>query len=296
MKYLLFLILITCSLIIYHSVAKQEREGVLCSTFINQIYIPYYKRQGEHIPPSKPVKEFFIKTKKNQNLHGWEYISHPNKPFIIFTHGNADGFPDILENHPNLIYTYPPFSIARRANLNVIMIQYPSYGLSEGHASENSLVESAMLAIQRAKFHNSEAIIYLMGYSLGTGVMTHTAYKMEKMGTPPNKVILIAPYQSMKHMGYEVFWDWIVDAFFFCIKDKHEYNSLYFLKSLKSSFPLFIVHGKKDSIISFHHLKKLKNNLPTSVKNKTVIRVYDQANHFDIWDYSQKDMMDFLLK
>jgi len=81
--------------------------------------------------------------------------------------------------------------IQSAASYDVYILEYPGYGDRRGAPSQTSLLQAANEAFQ---FLPTNAPIYLVGESLGSGVATYLA------GTYPDKVagvILISPYNKL---------------------------------------------------------------------------------------------------
>lgn len=76
-------------------------------------------------------------------------------------------------------------------NTDIAVIDWPGYGLSEGHATENSMKSSALSVCNYFRAQKNVSDIYVCGYSLGCGPATFAASKTDVKG-----LILVAPYHS----------------------------------------------------------------------------------------------------
>ena len=141
----------------------------------------------------------YLKNKKSSRLeeieissdkgiyHGWGYMNSQESSTIIYFGGNAqssENFFSNMEERQNWGYF---------ENYNVIMIDYPGYGLSDGNPGYDYILKMAddtYQYIREDEFYGNNKII-IMGFSLGTGVATYVAASNDIDG-----LILIAPYDN----------------------------------------------------------------------------------------------------
>jgi len=115
---------------------------------------------------------------------GWKRMAsrHPAEGEILITDGNGGCAIDRVDWAD---------AIAKAANMDVFILEYPGYGDRAGAPSEHALFSSAEEGFQALQ---GQAPIYLVGESLGTGVAAHVA------GTHPDQVagvLLVAPYNRL---------------------------------------------------------------------------------------------------
>jgi hypothetical protein len=113
-----------------------------------------------------------IKSKNNNNIHFSKYLPNntknetPNMNYIIFSHGNAC---DMSSMNDYLQY------LSNELDVCVINYDYCGYGLSTGEANENNCYDSLSSIIKYLLKNNVvHTNIFLIGQSLGTGVVKHT--------------------------------------------------------------------------------------------------------------------------
>lgn len=121
--------------------------------------------------------------------HGWGYKKSSDCPTVLYFGGNAQSSENffITLNDKNGWDNF--------ADCNVIMIDYPGYGLSEGKPEYKTILKMADATYQYVKendFYGNKEII-VMGFSLGTGVATYVASSYDVNG-----LILVAPYNNAK--------------------------------------------------------------------------------------------------
>lgn len=129
------------------------------------------------------VEEIKISTPDNINLYGWliKNSSVKEAPLLIYFGGSSEEVSDMI-------------SIAEGLDgWSVALINYRSYGLSEGQPSMRSLYNDANSIYdyfsKRSDIDNKK--IVSMGYSLGTGVAVNLSSERSTVGT-----ILVSPYDN----------------------------------------------------------------------------------------------------
>lgn len=126
-----------------------------------------------------------------------------------------DDYDEALRQHPTIIYLHgnaanraAPFRTAAyaqftsRLQANVIAIDYRGFGDSEGVPSEEGLVRDAKAAWDyvQSKSNGSGSNVVIVGQSLGTGVGSKVTRLLVEQGTPPQALMLIAPYLSLRKL------------------------------------------------------------------------------------------------
>jgi abhydrolase domain-containing protein 17 len=163
---------------------------------------------------------------------------------IIISHGNGEK----IEQYETYIET-----IANKFKVNVIVYDYQGYAYSEGNASEQNCYEDLESIVEHAKTFYDEKNIFLLGRSLGTGVVIHYV-STHDWHTP---IILISPY---KHIIGVVCDNTITNTL---TKPLNKFVSEDKIKNVKC--PAKIIHGCNDKVINISHGKRIaelfeKNN------------------------------------
>src|SRR3989344_3576762 len=122
---------------------------------------------------------------EGHHLQGW-FLSDRSgvpRPTIIFFGGNA----------MRLDYAISTLQHLREEKINLLLVDYRGYGLSEGKPSAEFLKADAEKVFDAAASHPlvDKEHISAWGYSLGTGVATYLASVR-----PVEKLILFAPFTS----------------------------------------------------------------------------------------------------
>ena len=138
-----------------------------------------------------PVEYSFVRHgKRNLKEHFDAYFKTlENRPIVIYSHGNdrdrsTQGRVQICQNLSNLGY-------------HVFAVDYRGYGDSTGVPSETGAVEDIITLHNFIRSYQSTARIYLWGHSLGTGVSTHAAKVLSEFKSPPEGLILEAPFRNI---------------------------------------------------------------------------------------------------
>lgn len=181
---------------------------------------------------------------------------HPDS-IILLVHGT------MTDN-----FVYPEFlcEIAKRLYITAVTYDYPSYGLSTGKCTEESVYESLDVVISYYK--KCFKHIYLIGQSLGTGVVVDYLSKHKWS----DKAMLISPFKSVPRIMDDT-------------DDFNEWCPIYkfdsYSKISKVRSPLIIIHGKQDTLIPYKQSIDLANRARYTNKNVNLYLI-PNANHINI--------------
>ncbi|XP_039764174.1 protein ABHD13 isoform X2 [Pararge aegeria] len=122
-----------------------------------------------------PYESVKIKTKDGFKIHMFLILQATEsacKPTMIFFHGNAGNIGQRLANASGFYH---------KLNINILLVEYRGYGLSEGSPSERGLYLDAQCAfdyiMQRSDIDHSKIIVF--GRSLGGAVAIDLASRLE---------------------------------------------------------------------------------------------------------------------
>ena len=164
--------------------------------------------------------------------------SDDTKKCIIFCHGNHSDNIQMI----NFVKW-----LSTELKICVIIFDYPGYGNSSGQPTEQSCYES-MESVVKFVLNDMDIMeknIFLMGQSLGTGIVIDYVYK-HNWNTP---IILISPYKSICKIVYDSSLVNPIDKF----------KSLNKIKNINC--PVKIFHGEIDTLINISHGKTLYKHL-----------------------------------
>ena len=185
-----------------------------------------------------------IKIKNDEvNLSGW-FWNIGNKdgknPLVIFFGGNA-------QNSSNTLYNYYQSGTMKNVfgNYNLMLIDYPGYGMSKGKPSDDSMFIASKYIFEYATKMSEVDIdnIVIMGYSIGTGVASYCASENDASG-----LILVAPYDKALSLYNDA-----IDSFHGSVASlaKYSFDSSTYAENVTE--PTLIFTSKKDEVINYKH-------------------------------------------
>lgn len=190
-----------------------------------------------------------------RNLDWYHEALGDGRPVIIYLHGNVGT--RALSHRVGMV------KILSAAGYHVLSLDYRGFGDSTGDPSEAGLTSDTLYLYRWAKTQSRGSLVCLWGHSLGSGVATNTAVKIQEQGSAVDALILEAPYTKIGEVvanhrlakmymflpGFEsLLWNILERINISFANDKN-------LKTLSS--PLLILHSEDDSIVPFHMGQKL---------------------------------------
>lgn len=239
---------------------------VACMLTDKVLYYPHFNEEAYmQLQDAKNLEELEIDTPVG-TCAGWMYhsIYEANTTVILFP-GN------MFTSEEMMGYSTGFDSANDGQGINMITLDYPGYGRSEGIPSEHTMKVMALSAydaiISRSDMQNQK--IVLMGYSLGTGIANYVASNREVDG-----LILMAPYQN----GYDLF-NGFVDIFHGPLKlfNPYRMRADQFAQTIEVK-PLMIV-SKDDELISYESSLELSEKYPFGC----VVKIYNGLGHGGFW-------------
>ena|SRR2546428_1155336 len=211
------------------------------------------------------VEEINIKSADGKLLNGLLFKADSSKGLIFYLHGNAgslDSWGEVAKIYTDL-------------NYDVFMIDYRSYGKSEGKiSSQEQLFEDNQIAYDELKKRYDENKIIVLGYSIGAGLASKLASTNK-----PRLLILQAPFYSGTDMMRNTY------SFIPTFILKYKLTTNKYLKSCK--MPVVIFHGNQDEVIYYGSSLKLKKEFKSQ---DTLITLNGQLHNgiTDNEDYKQE--------
>lgn len=199
-------------------------------------------------------------------------------PVIIYLHGNVGT--RAINHRVQLV------KLLSAAGYHVLSLDYRGFGDSTGDPSEAGLTNDALYLYHWVKKHSRGNLICLWGHSLGSGVATNAAVKIQEQGSAVDALILEAPYTSI---GEVVVNHWFTKMYRFLpgfeslLWNIMKRTSIVFAndKNLKSLIsPLLILHAEDDNLVPYHMgLELYEISLQTQ-------RKFNTDAHVDMISYS----------
>lgn len=158
-------------------------------------------------------------------------------PLVIYFGGNAEEVSHLADYK-----AYFPNSI-------MVLMNYRSFGLSQGKISEQTMFSDA-LEVYDKLVTNPEVDankVIVIGRSIGTGVATYVSSQRKTSAT-----VLITPYENMIDVAFEKYPFVPISLLI-----KHRFESDTYAPRISS--PMLAIISKNDQVIPKHHAYKLKD-------------------------------------
>ncbi len=211
-----------------------------CATMNRYIFLTKKELPATPARNSLPYQEIWFPARDGVQLNGWFIPGVPEKPLVLFFHGNAGNLYDNLE-YLNLLHG---------RGLPIFIFDYRGYGKSQGTPIlENDLYQDARGAIcfLEGQGWPHEKMIFF-GQSLGSAVALQMALE-----TPPAGLVMESSFTSLKEIVkyvsplayYTVGW-WSIDL---------PFDNL--AKIGRVEVPLLLIHGDMDTVVPVAMTKQL---------------------------------------
>ena len=216
------------------------------------------KETGRSLPDY--AKNFDIIAEDGTLIGSRMYLTDPDKPHILFFHGNGE----IAEDYDEI------GAVFMRYGMNFIIVDYRGYGRSEGSPGVASMIQDSHHALTSIckwlKTENRSGPLWIMGRSLGS------ASAIELASNYPDKIKGLIIESGFAHT-IALLQRIGVNTQLLNLKDEHIISNLQKIK--KYSGPTIIIHGEFDQVIPVSHGKDLFKNSPASLKKIHVIKGAD---------------------
>lgn len=200
------------------------------------VYFPSRTLIGQ--PSAGAFEEVSLKTSDGLTLHAW-FLPPPNPaaPVVLFCHGNGGN----ISYHLDLLETL------RSLGAGLLLFDYRGYGRSQGAPNEEGTYLDADAAWAHLTVDRKIAPsrIVLHGWSLGGGVASHLAARVQPAG-----LILESTFTSLVDRGAEIYPYLPIR-----LMARTRYPTLERLARIHC--PLLVIHSPDDQVIPIHHARRL---------------------------------------
>ena len=204
-----------------------------------------------------------------------------NSPTLLFLHGNAEN----ISTHIGSVYWLPSEGV------NVLMLDYRGYGLSEGEPLLPDVFYDVEAALNWIGQYHSDTDVYIFGQSIGA-TMAVTGLAMAESPPLINGVILDAGFNSFQAIAQHVTGGSVITfplwpfTYLFPVEwdaDKH-------IQSL-NNIPILFFHSPNDEVIPIDYGREL-----FLVAKEPKKWVESEGGHIQTFNYQQyrKEMVDFI--
>ena len=204
------------------------------------IYFPARELAARPADYGLEAEELRVTAADGVGLHGW-WIKGRGETALVWYHGNAGNISHRLENARALV---------ERFGLDIFLVDYRGYGLSEGAPSEPGLYADGLAVYDEARAKGfAPGAIVLFGRSLGASVAVEVALAREARA-----IILETPFRSLPAMAREHYP--FVPTFL--VRSRYDTEA----KIARLRIPVLVLHGDRDEIVPLSHARRLFDLAP----------------------------------
>ena len=244
-----------------------ELRGNFIQRTVSDFFI-FYKPKFDYKQIYGKKDQLIFIEKEENNPSPKNYI-----PCMFYRNINSQNFLICFHGNSEDIFTTETFGLDFRSyfNMNVLFVEYPGYSLYLDPKPASKKMFSDSIVVYnwvKKKFHLSEDQIFVFGRSLGTSPAIYLSSQKK-----PKALFLVSAFTSMKDIGAEKFVSVLLEEIF---------NSIKYIKNVQCD--TLLIHGEKDSLISYQQSEKLLNELNKNRKDLgyLVKRPNMTHNDFDI--------------
>jgi len=180
-------------------------------------------------------EELRVTTSDGVRLHGW-WIQTAGDRLVVLFHGNAGNVSHRLDRAK---------LFAERLGVDLFLVDWRGYGLSEGKPSEAGLYRDGLAIYDAARASGfSPGRIVLLGESLGCAVALEVALARPCAGVALETPFLSVPALARKHYPF-------VPGFL--VRSKFDAES----RIRRATAPKLIVAAERDEIVPIFHARRL---------------------------------------
>lgn len=196
----------------------------------------------------------------------WRTKPSASESVLIFCHGNAATVTD----HMIRQFSY----YARLLNMVIYLVEYPGYGEAKdfGRPTADSCAKALATVVEHvvSEGYNHQNI-YLMGHSIGTGVVARYASTCQQK---LKGVILVSPYKGVINV--------ISDSLAMTSSSANFYKTEHVLEDIHA--PICFIHGTSDNVINVSHSDDMFKKIQESGDRKYTDMYFrlDGLDHNDI--------------
>ena len=217
------------------------------------------KESGRAVPDFAVNRE--IETENGIHIGTRLYLTDPEKPHILFFHGNGE----IAEDYDEIGDVYLNFG------LNFIVADYRGYGRSSGEPGIASMFSDAHSVFRHFADWLSQkrrtGPLWIMGRSLGS------ASAIEVAASYPEQIsglVIESGFARTKELLQRLG----IDPDRLGVTDSQIFSNA--AKLSRFAGPTLIIHGEYDQIIPVHHGKELFDRSPATAKK---LHIIENADH-----------------
>jgi fermentation-respiration switch protein FrsA (DUF1100 family) len=236
--------------------------GVLCLVYylLQERFIFIRFRIGDRYRFTFPYthEERFLSAADGSRLHGLYFPTENPRGVLIYYHGNTGTLKRWGKQAPR-------FS---RMGYDVLMPEHRGYGKSRGKLNEAALHADALLWYDWLKARWDEKDIVVYGRSLGSGLATPVAAARK-----PRLLVLETPFANLYDVAR-----YYLPILPYRILLRYRFRNDVAVRRVEC--PVYIFHGKRDTIVPYSSALKLYSRVPTTVQRE--LFTFPKGHHSDL--------------
>ncbi|XP_068005213.1 protein ABHD12B [Melanerpes formicivorus] len=208
---------------------------------------------------------------QGKDQHWYEEALADDHPVIIYLHGN--GGTRAASHRVQFL------KMMGAAGFHILALDYRGYGDSSGHPTESGFTTDVLALYDWAKARSGNSSILFWGHSLGTGIATNVARKLqEERGVQVDAVVLESPYTNIRDAAAHIPITKIYrqfPGFGYLILDSLALGDMFFRSDENVKVlacPLLILHAEDDDVVPPHLGRKLFETAHSAYKDKTKVK------------------------
>lgn len=250
-------------LVIFMVVVGVSAMGCMSLFQDRLIFFPEPLDEDQDLGWTGASEEVFLDTRDGARIHGLLFdASEQSRGVVLYFHGNAG----------NVASWHQVATALERYDVDVLLIDYRTYGKSRGDLSEKGLYydgEAAYEELLRRDYDPGEIIVH--GRSLGSAVATWVAYHHEVGG-----LVLETPFTDLVNLARELFPIGFPERLF-----RYRFDNMERVSEI--DVPAWVVHGTKDEIVPTGHGQLVYEQLPNAWK----MTIIDGGGHNNLMNFSE---------
>ncbi len=209
------------------------------SVFLPSTYVDFFPSDV-----GLEYEDIFFETKDGVSLNGWFLKAAEwsgRVPTLIFLHGNAGNISNRMDR----------LTVLHHIGVNVFIIDYRGYGLSQGEPSEEGMYQDAQAAFDYLKTRKDIRQDKIIGYGVSLGGAAAVDLATQR---PVNGLILESAFTSAREMAKRI----LPIAPGFMVKTRMDSLS----KIKRVIVPKLLIHSPSDEMIPYKMALKLYEAAP----------------------------------
>lgn len=208
-------------------------------------------------------REHFITASDGARLHALYFPAKSPKGVVLYFHGNTGS----LRRWGKLA---PRFT---RMGYDVLMPDHRGYGKSRGRLSEDALHDDALRWYHHLCERWPEEKVVLYGRSLGSGLATPLA-----AARSPRMLVLETPFADLYDVARSYLpilpYRWLL---------RYPFRNDVAIRNVRC--PVYIFHGKRDTVVPYSSALKLYSCIPATVKREMFS--FPEGHHSDLYHFPE---------